>query len=142
LTGTALMIIMSNIALDTNVLVYLHDNSDPNKRSIAKDLLSENPFISSQVISEYLNVTRRLLPLPKEDLLTQASNLFADCTIIPVLPVTLIFAAKLVAKYNFQLFDSIIVAAALENNCAILYSEDMHHGLVIEKQLTIINPFL
>ncbi|HEY5325431.1 MAG TPA: PIN domain-containing protein [Mucilaginibacter sp.] len=131
-----------NVVLDTNVLIYLHDNSSPNKRAIAKDLLAENPFIPSQVISEYLNVTRRLLQLSKEELLIQASNLLAGCTIIPVLPSTLLFAAVLVKRYNFQLFDAVIVAASKESNCAILYSEDMQHGLVVEKSLTIINPFL
>jgi predicted nucleic acid-binding protein len=75
-------------------------------------------------------------------LLIQASYLLAGCTIIPVLPNTLLIAAALVKKYNFQLFDSAIVAAALENDCAIFYSEDMHHGLIVEKSLTIINPFL
>ena len=132
----------NNIALDTNVLIYLHDNSSPDKRVIATDLLADNPFIPSQVISEYLNVTRRLLQLSKDELLIQASNLFAGCTIIPVLPNTLLFAAALVKKYNFQLFDAVIAAAAKESNCAVLYSEDMQHGLIIEKTLTIINPFI
>jgi len=133
---------MNKIALDTNVLIYLHDNSNPQKRAIAKDLLADNPFIPSQVISEYLNVTRRLLTLSKEELLIQAANLFEGCTIIPVLPNTLLFAATLVKKYNLQLFDSVIVAAAFESGCTILYSEDMHQGLIVEKNLTIINPFL
>ena len=136
------MIMTNNIALDTNVLIYLHDNSDLNKRAIAKDLLSDDPFISSQVISEYLNVIRRLLPLSKIELLTQASGLLAGCTIIPVLLTTLNLASILVKKYNFQLFDSVIVAAALEHDCTTLYSEDMHNGLIVEKRLTIINPFL
>jgi predicted nucleic acid-binding protein len=131
-----------NIALDTNVLIYLHDNSSSNKRAIAKDLLADNPFIPSQVISEYLNTTRRLLQLSKDVLLVQTSNLLAGCTIIPVLPNTLLFAAALVKKYNFQLFDAVIVAASKESNCAVLYSEDMQHGLIVEKSLTIINPFL
>lgn len=129
------------IALDTNVLIYLHDNSNPVKREIAKNLLAGNPQIPSQVISEYLNTTRRLLNLSKEELLIQTSKLFAGCAIIPVLPNTLVFAATLVNKYQFQLFDSIIVAASIESNCSALYSEDMQNGLVVDKSLTIINPF-
>lgn len=129
------------IALDTNVLIYLHDNSDPDKRTIAQNLLAGNPQIPSQVVSEYLNTTRRLLNLSKEELLRQTSGLLSGCTIIPILPQTLLFAANLVKKYQFQLFDAIIVAAAMEGNCDILYSEDMHHGLVVDKNLTIINPF-
>jgi predicted nucleic acid-binding protein len=132
----------NNIALDTNVLIYIHDSSSPIKKTIAEDLLADNPFISSQVISEYLNTTRRLLQLSKDELLTQTSNLLAGCTIIPVLPSTLLYASELVKKYHFQLFDAVIVAAAKESNCAVLYSEDMQHGLVVDKNLTIINPFL
>ena len=44
-------------------------------------------------------------------------------------------------KYKFSFYDSLIVAAALECNCKILYSEDLQHKQVIEKSLTIINPF-
>jgi predicted nucleic acid-binding protein len=130
------------IALDTNVLIYLHDNSSPAKREIAKNLLAENPMIPSQVISEYLNTTRRLLNLSKDELLIQTSGLLSDCTIISVLPGTLLFAAALIKKYRFQLFDAVIVAASIEGHCSILYSEDMQHGLVVDKSLTIINPFL
>lgn len=90
------------VALDTNVLIYLHDNSDPHKRTIAQNLLADEPAISTQVISEYLNTTRRLLNLSKEDLLTQTAKLFAGCTIMPVLPHTMLFAAELVKKYKFN----------------------------------------
>lgn len=131
----------STIALDTNVLIYLHDNSST-KRAIANDLLAGNPRISSQVISEYLNTTRRLLNLSKDELLIQTSALFSGCTIIPVLPYTLLFASELVKQYKFQLFDAVIVASAIEGHCDILYSEDMHHSLVVDKSLTIINPFI
>jgi predicted nucleic acid-binding protein len=130
------------VALDTNVLIYLHDNSSPAKREIAKNLLSENPHIPSQVVSEYINTCRRLLNLSKEDLLIQTSGLLHGCSIIPVSSGTLLFAATLITKYKFQLFDAIIVAAALEGNCSILYSEDMQHNLTVEKTLTIINPFI
>lgn len=130
------------VALDTNVLIYLHDDSNPLKRAISKNLLSDNPRIPSQVVSEYLNVSRRLLGLSKEELLIQSSGLFSGCNIIPTLPNTLLFAAGLVKKHQFQLFDAIIVASAIDGNCTILYSEDMHHRLVVNKSLTIINPFL
>lgn len=54
---------------------------------------------------------------------------------------TLLLANDLVIKYDFQIFDSQIIASALEHNCDALYSEDLHHGLIINEQLTIINPF-
>jgi predicted nucleic acid-binding protein len=61
--------------------------------------------------------------------------------LIPVNEQIIKLAHSILAKYNLQYFDSLIVASALEANCEILYSEDMQHELVIENQLKIINPF-
>ena len=44
-------------------------------------------------------------------------------------------------RYRLSYWDSLIIASALENNCSILYSEDMQHSQVIEDNLKIINPF-
>ena len=49
-------------------------------------------------------------------------------------------AEQIMLKYDFQIFDSIIVASALEANCAILYSEDMQHNQIMERTLTIKFP--
>ena len=52
-----------------------------------------------------------------------------------------VFSALDIAKrYDFSFFDSLIVAAALESKCTILYSEDMQHNQHIEN-LIIKNPF-
>ena len=45
-------------------------------------------------------------------------------------------------KYQYSFYDSLIIASALENECSILYSEDLQHNQKIEKSLTIINPFI
>ena len=132
----------SKIALDTNILIYLYDNSNPEKRNIALNLLSEKPQIPAQVISEFLNTLLRLLPMTKEDLLMHAANLFEECNIIPTLAVTLHCASLLTKKYQFQLFDSVIVASAIQEDCDILYSEDMQHKLLINNTLRIVNPFV
>jgi len=54
---------------------------------------------------------------------------------------TIKLAQNLVGKYDFQIFDGIIIAAALEADCDILYSEDMQDGQIIENVLKIVNPF-
>lgn len=129
-------------AVDTNVLIYLHDISAPNKRAIANALLANIPKIPSQVVSEYLNTCRRILDLPKDRLLRQSAELLADCNIIPAVPDTLMYASELVLKYKFQLFDAVVVATCIEGKCEILYSEDMQHKLVVDKSITILNPLL
>jgi len=134
---------MSKIAaVDTNVLIYLHDNSNSARRDIAKNILADTPVIPTQVISEYLNTMKRLTTLPKEQLLFQTAELFKHCSISTTTPATLQLASTLVKKYLFQLFDAVVVAAALEAGCEILYSEDMHNSLLVNRVLTITNPFI
>ena len=129
------------IALDTNILVYLHEPSDTIKRERAIELMAEVPMISSQVVSEYINVLRRLLKVSKADLLREVASWLKVCEIVPVELSTLYVAQELIERYDFQTFDAIIVASALESNCTVLYSEDMQHNLLVEKKLRILNPF-
>jgi predicted nucleic acid-binding protein len=133
---------MNKVALDTNILVYLYDFSNDKKRHISESLIAVNPSISTQVISEYLNVAKRLQKLPKQEVLEKCIRLLSFCEIISMNAGILIEALALMRRYDFQLFDSIIVASALEANCRILYSEDLQHNQVIENRLTIVNPFV
>jgi predicted nucleic acid-binding protein len=54
---------------------------------------------------------------------------------------TIFLACDIAKRYGFSFYDSLIIAAVLENNCTILYSEDLQHNQVIEQRLRIINPF-
>jgi predicted nucleic acid-binding protein len=130
------------IAIDTNILVYCHSNDEIDKQKMATSLFSFHPVISTQVLSEYINVVRRKLGLSKEKIMDVCLQNIELCTLQPVTIDTLKYARYLLNHYDFQLFDSIIVASALEAKCSILYSEDFHHGLVVENQLDIINPFI
>ena len=47
----------------------------------------------------------------------------------------------IVERYQLSIYDAMIVSAALQSNCATLWSEDLHNGLVIEERLTVRNPF-
>jgi len=133
---------MTKISLDTNVLIYNHGIDGDAKQLIADSLLDNVPIISTQVISEYLNVIKRISKMNKSDLLRMCAEWLEDCQIQSVGLSTIKLAHHLVQRYDFQLFDSIIVASALEAECDILYSEDLHHGLIVEDKLTILNPFI
>ena len=50
-------------------------------------------------------------------------------------------SAEIRKKYRISYWDSLIIASALQNNCTILYTEDMQHTQIIEDSFTIINPF-
>jgi predicted nucleic acid-binding protein len=133
---------MTRFALDTNVVIYNHNKIDLRKRSISKELLLENPVISSQIISEYLNYMKNKLKMEKHYLMRGCAQWLNQCTVQPVKASTVELASRLIDKYDIQLFDGIIVASALEANCGVLYSEDMQHGQIIETSLKIVNPYL
>ena len=136
------MIMNNKVAVDTNILIYLHDDKVPVKQKIALDIMKDRPVISPQIISEYLNVLKRVLKAPKHELLEHCQKLVAISILTTINLKTIRYARHLIQKYDFQLFDSIIVASALEANCTILYSEDFQHNQLVEDKLRIINPFL
>jgi len=133
---------MSRIALDSNILIYNHSLDYESKRLIARDFFKENPVVSSQVISEYLNVIKRNFKMEKQELIQLCSLWLEKCSIQPVILSTIKLAQNLIGKYDFQIFDGIIIAAALEADCDIIYSEDMQDGQIIENMLKIVNPFI
>jgi len=132
---------MSKIALDSNILIYNHSLDQENKRLIASRFFEEKPVVSSQVVSEYINVMKRVFKMQKLELMQLCTLWLEKCIIQPVILSTIQLAKNLINKYDYQIFDGIIIAAALEADCDILYSEDMHTGQIIENKLRIVNPF-
>jgi predicted nucleic acid-binding protein len=50
-------------------------------------------------------------------------------------------ARQIAAKYGYSMYDGLIAAAALQAECDVLYSEEMHDGPLLEGRLAIRNPF-
>ena len=131
--------------LDTNVLVYMFDETDAAKQRQAEILVNESlasgtGCISFQVVQETLNVLIRRLGFVSED-----ARRVLDDVLIPlwqVNPTAALYqtAISLQGRYGFSFYDSLIVAGALESGCSRLYSEDLQHGQMVQ-QLTIWNPF-
>jgi predicted nucleic acid-binding protein len=133
---------MIKVAIDTNILLYLFDKENKRKRKRAEEILKERPMISFQTVSEFINVSRRLLKYPKAMILEDCTQVIALTDVIPFSESVLKYAQKLITRYDFQIFDAIIVASALEAGCEVLYSEDFQHNLQVENQLHILNPFV
>jgi len=125
---------------DTNVLIYAVDNDSP-KKQIAIKLLLNGPIISIQVVNECTNVLRRKFQLDYTRIAEIINNYLKKVTLVPITMQTIKQAWKIGDKYGYAYYDSLIIASALENDCTILYSEDLHHGQIIEERLSIMNPF-
>ena len=133
---------MNKFALDTNILIYSHDDNALDKQNIARDLIVRSPVICTQTLAEYISVLRRATKIPKEFIINACMPNLKHCQIKLVDVATLQTADRLIERYDFQIFDAIIVASALETGCNILYSEDMQHNMKVDRKLSIINPFL
>lgn len=132
--------------LDTNVFVYLFDETDERKRRTAEVLVQRaledgRGCISYQVVQETLNVLTRKLQAAAEDV-----GRLLDDVLMPlwrVNPTRTLYrrGLDLRTRYGFSFYDSLIVAAALEADCKVLYSEDLQHGQRIDG-VTVMDPFI
>jgi predicted nucleic acid-binding protein len=130
---------------DTNIWLYtLLANQDANKAETANQLIDQhtgNVAMSSQVVIEIVANLVKKASLDETSLQAIIEESYRNHKVINVDNTTMVEASRLRTRYTLSYWDSLIVAAALQMGASILYSEDMHNGLVIEKQLTIVNPF-
>lgn len=125
---------------DTNVVLYLL-SADPAKADRAEELLAIGGTISVQVLNEFVAVASRKLHMSWIEIREVLAQVRAVCAVKPVTIETHERALRLAERYGISIYDALTVSAALLANCKTLHSEDMQDGQVIERQLTIRNPF-
>ena len=126
---------------DTNVLVYIVGQSDE-RTAKAEALVARGGVVSVQVLNELASVSRRKLGMSWEEIHDALASVRTLCPApIPLTTETHDAALRLASKYRFSVYDALIAAAALEGECAILYSEDFQDGQVIEQRLRVCDPF-
>jgi predicted nucleic acid-binding protein len=126
---------------DTNVLVYVIGQMDE-RTSLSEALIAGGGVVSVQVLNELVAVARRKLGMTWEDIGEAVAAIRTLCPSPASLTIETHEAALRIAKqYGYHIYDSLVVASALEADCATLYSEDLQDGQVIDGRLTIRNPF-
>lgn len=131
---------MAGNFFDTNVLLYLASN-DTAKAERAEAMLATGGTISVQVLNEIANVGRRKMALSWTELYSFLGTFRSLLDVKPVTIATHEQGLAIAERYGLPTFDAMIVASALDADCDQLWSEDMHHGLVVETRLRIENPF-
>jgi predicted nucleic acid-binding protein len=132
---------MSEISVffDTNVL--LHGLSeDAAKATASENVIRGGGVISIQVLNEFASAGRRKLGLSWDVLREILGEYRQNFTVVSLTLDTHERGLLLAERYQLNIYDGMIVAAAQLAGCTTLYSEDMHDGLVIDG-LTIRNPF-
>jgi predicted nucleic acid-binding protein len=125
---------------DTNVLLYLL-SADSSKAAQSEALLADGGTISVQVLNEIASVASRKLGMSLREIREVLGIVRAVCHVTPISEAVHDRGLTICERYKFSIYDSMIIAAALLAECAVLFSEDLHDGQIIDSQLTIRDPF-
>jgi predicted nucleic acid-binding protein len=130
--------------VDTNVLVYTDDRDSPAKQEAALELFERlrrerTGVVSTQVLQEYFEASTRKLGVD-EELARRKVQLFGGLDVVVLDMRQILGAIDLVRLHRLSFWDALIIQAALDASCRVLYSEDLQpdrriHGLRIR------NPF-
>ncbi len=130
-----------NCFIDTNIFLYAFSDKDLAKQLIAKEIVLRPFKISTQVINESCSNFIKKLSFDENMISAFIDSAYDRYKIINFSKTVFYTGTMIRSKYKYSYYDSLIIAIALESKCNILYSEDMHHGQIIENNLKIINPF-
>lgn len=125
---------------DSNILLYLASGDDQ-KADLTEMLVASGGTISIQTLNEVANVLKRKLGFNWAEIRRFIQPFRNDFNVIDLTPSIHDAGLRLAERYQFAVYDGMIVAAALAAGCETLWSEDMHNGLVVDDRLTIRNPF-
>lgn len=126
--------------LDSNILIYAVGQYEA-RRAAADALIVQGAVVLAQVLAETVAVLGRKLHLPGHSVERILVSIAARVHCEPVTAETVLAALRLGRLFGYSHDDSQIIAAARAADCAVLYSQDMQHGQLIDGTLTIVNPF-
>ena len=136
-------------AVDTNVLVYAVDSSEPDKQALAIELLTRLASVPSpvvlpwQVAVEFLACLRRwesLNRITRDQTTSYLAQIEAAYEIVIPPPGILSLSLDLSSRYSLSHWDSLLVAACIEAGVTTLYSDDLAEGMAYDT-VVIVNPF-
>ena len=132
------------VFVDTNVLIYAVDYSDPKKQQAARlwrDTLWKSRMgrISFQVLQEFYVQAVHRMPSARDRARAEVKDLLAWRP-IPVSADIVEGAWKIEDRYRLSFWDALIVAAAKSSGCEYLLTEDLQHGQMLEG-IEVVNPF-
>lgn len=138
--------------VDTNVWVYLFVTENPAVDTVrsqtARTILETASaaemelVVSVQVLNEFANVLRKKFQFSPAEIRTRIEHILGVTEAISLTTNHTLAALDLMEKYRLSWFDALILAAALDSGCTMIYSEDLQDGLFVEKRMRVLNPFL
>ena len=138
----------AKVLIDTNVLVYAYDRSEPLKQKQALKALGElaelgRGAVTTQVLGEFFTVVTRKIPSPLSagETAAQIRSHLSLWTVIDRTGALVLDAALGVRDHRMSFWDAQIWAAARANRIPVVLSEDLSDGRVLDG-VRFVNPFL
>lgn len=131
----------AKVFIDSNVVLYLL-SADRAKADCAEAVIVAGGVISVQVLNEVTSVARRKLGMSWAETDEVLAGVRSACSVVPLTMQTHDTGRRLAEHYGLSVYDAMIASAALLAGCDRLFSEDMQHGLLLDGQLRICNPFI
>jgi predicted nucleic acid-binding protein len=130
--------------LDSNILLYTDSADAVAKQRRAIELLAEHRLartgvVSLQVLQEYFVAATRKLAVDAGTARRKV-ELFANYHVVVLDVEDVLAAIDLHRLHRLSFWDALVVRAAKEGGCTVLYSEDLQDGRSIDG-VRIINPF-
>jgi Predicted nucleic-acid-binding protein, contains PIN domain len=129
---------------DTNIWLYaLIASQDAAKSATSQALIRQPTLVTSvQVINEVCVNLIKKAQFSEERIRELVASFYERHHVAHFEKTTLLKASLLREKHGFSFWDSTMIASALAAGAEIFYSEDMHHGTVVQNSLRLTNPFL
>ena len=126
--------------LDTNILIYASCQPSA-KTDKATQILKAGGIISAQVLNEFASAAFRKFSFTWPEIRDAIEIFRVFLEIVPLTTKTHEAAIDFAERHNLAFYDAVIAAAAHLAGCTTLYSEDMHHNLLLTPTLRLQNPF-
>jgi predicted nucleic acid-binding protein len=130
--------------VDTNVLTYLFDDSEPQKQKLARQRLQAEKrelFVSTQVLQElYVSLTKGRYPIATPEIAEQAVREAAAFSVVQIDTQLVLSAIDACRTLRISFWDALIIRAAAQSDCQVLLSEDLNDGQILEG-VRVQNPF-
>ncbi|MEW5706358.1 MAG: PIN domain-containing protein [Actinomycetota bacterium] len=139
---------IAKMLVDTNVLVYAYDPSDPEKQERAFMVLdglatSGQGALSAQVLAEFVVVVTQKIAEPLDLKVAQkrVENYLSSWTVLDITGFVVLEAMRGVHDHHFAYWDAQIWATAKLAQIPFILSEDFSSGNTVEG-INFVNPFV
>jgi predicted nucleic acid-binding protein len=124
---------------DSNILLYW-PTADAEKAARVESLLADGGTISIQVLNEFAAISSRKFGKTMPQIRHALAIVRSVCEVVAPDVAMHEQGLDIAERYKFSIYDSMLLASALQAGCRTFYSEDLHHGQRVGA-LTIRNPF-